>query len=116
MVDIDIPAEEINNFARERASSSSFLEELELLTSEENIINSKLIYEWEDIYNEEYKKAIDTEQNHKLKAQNCLNEISRLSIFHDGNKLPKPLTKGKFIDLSDKPKLGWRLDWKEKIQ
>lgn len=112
--DIDVPKQKINELARERASSSSFIEGLELLPSDENSINLNLIYEWEEIHEEEYSKTILDESDHKLKAQNCLNKTNQLNIFYKTSKLPKPLTKGKFIDLSNQPKIGWRLDWEEK--
>lgn len=114
LVDIGIPVHKVHDLARERANASSFIGELELLPSEENIINSKLIEEWEEVHEQEYKKTIIDEKDHLEKAQNCLNNTKVKNIYYKNSNLPKPLTKGKFIDLSNEPRLGWRFDWKEK--
>lgn len=114
LIDINIPITKINDLARERARVSSFMDELEILASQENIIDNKFLEEWEELHDEEYESEINDDTHHNKKAQNCLKQTNKSKIFFNSSSLPKPFTKGKFIDLSNKPKLGWRLDWEEK--
>lgn len=114
LVDIDVTDKDINDYARERAKASSFFDELNLLKNEENIINQKIIEEWEEIHIGIYEENIINENIHKNKAKECLKETKKSNITYKSSDLPKSLIKGKLIDLSDKPIIGWRKDWKEK--
>lgn len=112
--DIDVKTKDINDYARERAKASSFLDELNLLKSEENILDKKIIEEWEDIHDDLYEEEVGNESMHKLKARQCIKATKRSNIFYKNSKLPKALIIGKTINLSDQPIIGWRKDWKEK--
>lgn len=114
LIDINISAIKINEFARERARACSFMDELEILDSEEKIIDSKFIEEWRELHDDEYTKDIIDNNDHNNKAQSCLRNTTRNQIYYNSSFLPKSFIKGKFIDLSNKPKLGWKLDWEEK--
>lgn len=114
LADIDIEEDVINDYARERAKTSSFLDELDLLNSELNVIDAKIIEEWEDIHDDAYDEGIKNDGIHKVKARTCLKKVQKVKISYKQSDLPKSLVKGKLIDLSNIPIIGWRKDWKEK--
>lgn len=110
LVDINIPNDEINDYANERARTSAFFEkELQILPSEEKIIDSMIKEEWEEHHTKLYKGK---EASNK-KAHKCLDKTQNSYISFESNKLPKKLVKGKMIDLSNKPVIGWKKNWKE---
>lgn len=112
--DIDLEDSVIKKFARERAKASSFFGELDLLQSEENIINAKIHDEWENIHDDIYDETITNEDHHKLKAKECLKNTKNTAIVYKSSSLPKSLIQGKIIDLSNVPIIGWRKDWQER--
>lgn len=111
--DIDIQDSDIKKYARERAKASSFFKELDLIQSEEKIIYSKIYEEWENIHEDIYDEAINNEAHHKSKARDCLKNTKNTTIVYKTSSLPKSLIKGKMIDLSNVPIIGWKKDWKE---
>lgn len=77
LIDINIPITKINDLARERARVSSFMDELEILASQENIIDNKFLEEWEELHDEEYESEINDDTHHNKKAQNCLKQTNK---------------------------------------
>ncbi|WP_310441237.1 hypothetical protein [Sulfurimonas sp.] len=114
LIDIDIQDDMIKKYVREKARMTSFFNEVDLVESEVRIINNKIIEEWEDIHDDAYDEIIEDEVHHKLKAKECLKNTKNAKITYKNSSLPQGLIKGKMIDLSNIPVIGWRKNWKEK--
>ena len=112
--DIDIEDSKINNYAKERAKTSIFMKELELLPSQIEVISKKICDEWKIIHEDEYDEKYSDECHHKEKARVCFKETKKANILYQKQNLPRGLVEGKVVDLSNNPSIGWRLDWKDK--
>lgn len=112
--DIEIDDKKISDYAKERAKTSTFIDQLDLLPAQVNIINKKILDEWNIIHEDEYEEIYSTEFQHKKKARDCLKETKNANIEYQKQNLPRGLIVGKMIDLSNKPIIGWRKDWEEK--
>lgn len=112
--DIDVQDSLIQEYARERAKASSFFKELDLVSSEEEVINKKICEEWKYIYEDIYEEKISDENHHKRQARDCLKQTKNANVRFKQSDLPKDFIKGILVDLSNIPRIGWRQDWKEK--
>lgn len=113
LIDIDIQEDVIKKYVRERARMTSFFNAIDLLESEVNIINNIIVEEWADIHDDVYDEIIKDEAHHKIKAKECLKNTKNSDIKYKNSSLPKGLVKGKLIDLSNRPILGWRKNWEQ---
>ncbi|MBC9785946.1 hypothetical protein H1S01_15785 [Heliobacterium chlorum] len=78
---------------------------------------------WQNIHREAYRKVLlgmkiegsnPIEKTIIEQALVCLDQVRKIELVLDETKLDTEMSNGEFYSLSDKPLIGWRLDWEER--
>ncbi|EAB4376854.1 hypothetical protein D8N84_23985, partial [Salmonella enterica] len=116
--DLDLNSDSIVKYINEMAKTEAFIQKLQssgdLTTQEERLIYQKAFDEWQSRHSATYIRSRFTEINedHLNKAFSVYTELTgNCNIVLDKNQLPKSMTTGTFLLLSDKPKIGWLQNW-----
>ncbi|WP_273560090.1 hypothetical protein [Xenorhabdus griffiniae] len=116
--DLDLNSDSIVKYINEMAKTEAFIQKLQssgdLTTQEEKLIYQKALDEWKSRHLATYTRSCFTEINedHLNKAFSVYTELTgNCNIVLDKNQLPKSMTTGTFLLLSDKPKIGWLQNW-----
>ena len=116
--DIKINPNAVMKYINEMAKTEAFIQKLlsdgELTKKEEDLIYNKLFDEWESQHTIKYITESYSEINpvHISSAVSiCLELISKCEITVENNKLPRSMTTGAFLILSDEPRIGWLQHW-----
>ncbi|EOF6205068.1 hypothetical protein ACK1ES_004480, partial [Salmonella enterica] len=116
--DLDLNSDSIVKYINEMAKTEAFIQKLlnsgDLTTQEERLIYQKALDEWQSRHSATYIRSRFTEINedHLNKAFSVYTELTgNCNIVLDKNQLPKSMTTGTFLLLSDKPKIGWLQNW-----
>lgn len=115
--DIDIPSDDITDYAIEYAATSMFIQKLiidgDFSDSEDNAINDELYSSWKKLHRRSYdSKNIEDDNEHKRIARNCLYDLEDAKIGVSNSNLSSSMVTGKSIELSDIQRVGWRKDWR----
>lgn len=118
LTDLDFNSDSIIIFINEMAKTEAFIQKLkssgELTEQEENLIYKKATDEWRSRHTTTYVRSHFTEINeeHLNKAIFVYTELTvNCNIVLDENQLPKSMTTGTFLLLSDELKIGWLQNW-----
>tara|TARA_R110001599_G_scaffold336565_1_gene554365 strand:- start:4422 stop:5624 length:1203 start_codon:yes stop_codon:yes gene_type:complete len=116
LADIDIPQNEITEYAVEYAATNMFIQELivggRFSETENQSIDEEVYSAWKSRHKQLYNKSgIDSEADHKQVARDCLYKTEDASVQAANSSLSRPMVSGKSIELSDKCRIGWRKDW-----
>lgn len=120
LADIGIEEDEITDFAIQYAASSMFIQTLisegEFTDSENTTFEQEMLQGWKNIFRLNYLQSFDDEVGHSTLAKSCLYKTIDQSVTVSKSSVAKGLIEGRTIELSDKNKLGWRKDWKDKYK
>ncbi|WP_235677726.1 hypothetical protein [Pectobacterium carotovorum] len=116
--DLDLNIDAIIKYINEMAKTDAFIQKLQsvgdLTTQEEKLIYKKAFDEWQSRYLIAYMRSRYSEINedHISIAFSVYSELTgKCDIILENNKLPRSMTTGAFLLLSDKPTIGWLQHW-----
>ncbi|MEX6157458.1 hypothetical protein [Providencia manganoxydans] len=116
--DLDLHPNLIVKNINEMAKTEAFIQKLqsigELTEQEKDLIYQKVFDEWETKHFIAYIKDNYTEINkeHLEKALSVYSELAgSCDITIENNKLPRSMTVGAFLHLSNEPVIGWLQHW-----
>ncbi|UJJ33056.1 hypothetical protein [Halopseudomonas maritima] len=118
LADIDIPPEDITEYAIEYAATNMFIQKLiisgDFSKSENESINEEVFYGWKSLHERLYDRdGIDTNNEHNRVARNCFRGIGDIPVAVANSSLSRAMVTGKGEELSDICRIGWRKDWKD---
>lgn len=85
--------------------------------SENKRLENMAVAHWELIHEQSHRRSETSEEAGHLEASLQCYEATMRSPLRAGDiQLPIQLSCGKFVKLSDQPRLGWRKDWENKFK
>ncbi|WP_212793940.1 hypothetical protein, partial [Acinetobacter baumannii] len=119
--DIGIDDEEIVDRGIEMMLADQFMKSLEdagSFSASENVrLEHRAVSDWKLIHNQMHRaNAGDDEVKHLQASLDCYYQTMRSSLKAGNVELPSNLSCGKYIKLSNLPRIGWRKDWKGKFE
>ncbi|WP_123876256.1 MULTISPECIES: hypothetical protein [Rhizobium] len=119
--DIGISDEEVVDRGVEMMLAEQFMENLRIAGSFSSSENSRLentaVSDWQLLHNHSHRSTKeDDEAEHRQAAQSCYDQTMRKPLKSGNVELPSNLSCGKYIKLSNLPRIGWRKNWKSKFK
>lgn len=114
--DIGISDEEIVNRGVEMMLAEQFMASLEdagSFSASQNIrLENKAISDWQQLHNQSHRSTKDDDKaGHQKAALDCYDQTMGSSLKAGDIELPRNLSCGKYIKLSNLPRIGWRKNW-----
>jgi len=120
LVDLGVGREEIIDRGIEMVVADDFIDELRdrgLFGREDNL---RLENNGHSIWKELHRDAHDTEhaddEAHRISAHTCYKQTLKETLIANKMTLPIGMSRGKFIGLSNQPRIGWKKDWEGKFK
>ncbi len=118
LADINISNDKITEHAIDYATTNMFIQKLisngEFSEVENTSILDEIFDEWELIHDHAYDQDdIESDERHCKLARNCFHTLVGKTIDISNTSLPRAMTIGKSIELSDVCRIGWKKNWKE---
>jgi hypothetical protein len=119
--DIGISDEEIIDRGVEMMLAENFMKSLEdagTFSASENLRLENIAFSrWQLLHNQLHRSTNgDDEMMHQQASQNCYDHTMRTSLKASNIELPSNLSCGKYIKLSNLPRIGWRQNWQSKFK
>lgn len=119
--DIGIGEDEIINRGIEMVLAERFMESLRekgLFSADENKrLERKGESIWKRLHEELHRDTdMADETSHHNASRGCYDKTTKNSLKADNIELPGILSSGKFIKLSNIPRIGWRKNWQSKFK
>lgn len=119
--DIGVKEEEIIRRGVEMMLGEKFITSLHdsgtFSISENKRLENMAVADWERIHNTSHRKTDTSEEaGHQEASLKCYDATMNSPLRAGDVQLPTQLSCGKFIKLSDQPRLGWRKDWESKFK
>ena len=119
--DIGLSEEEIIDRGIEMMLAEQFMTSLQdagsFSASENSRLENKAFSEWQLLHNQLHRNTkIDDEEGHQQASQLCYDQTMCSSLKAGNIELPSNLSCGKYIKLSDLPRIGWRKNWQGKFK
>lgn len=120
--DIGVGNEEIIDRGVEMMLSERFMEDLRVagtFTSTQNkSLENEAVSKWKILHNQAHRGKdygdIDDE-SHKALSLSCYENTMQTDLTAESVRLPTNLSCGKYMKLSNQPRIGWRKDWLNKF-
>lgn len=120
LADIGVEEDEITDLAIQYAATSMFIQNLisegEFTDSENITLESEMLQGWKNVFRQIYIPPISDEPHHNTLARSCLYQTIAQSVHVSNSPVSNGIVEGKSIEMSDKRKIGWRNDWKDKYK
>jgi len=118
--DIGITDEEIVDRGVEMLLTEQFMESLRdagsFSASENSRLENKAVSDWQLLHNQSHRSTKEDDlEAHKQASQGCYDQTMRSPLKAGDTELPTNLSCGKYIKLSNVPRIGWRKDWRSKF-
>ncbi|WP_193074326.1 hypothetical protein [Pseudomonas sp. FME51] len=119
--DIGISDEEIVDRGVEMMLAEQFIESLReagsFSASENSRLENKAVSDWKLLHNQSHRSTKeDDEAAHQQTSQACYDQTMRNSLKTGDIELPSNLSCGKYIKLSNLPRIGWRKNWQSRFE
>jgi hypothetical protein len=119
--DIGISDEEVVNRGIEMILAEQFMNSLQeagSFSASENLrLENKAVTEWQLLHNQLHRKTKQEDETTHLKVSvDCYDQTMFNPLKINNIELPKNLSCGKYIKLSNLPRIGWRKDWQGKFK
>lgn len=119
--DIGINDEEIVNRGIEMILAEQFMNSLQesgsFSASENSRLENKAVTDWQLLHSQLHRKTKqDDETQHLRVSLDCYDQTMANPLNVNNIELPKNLSCGKYIKLSNLPRIGWRKDWQGKFK
>jgi hypothetical protein len=119
---IGVDHEEIIDRGVEMMLSERFMEDLRVagtFTATQNVLlEDEAVSTWKVLHNQSHRRKVysdDVDGIHIESSIDCYEKTMQAVLMADNVKLPINLSCGKYIKLSNQPRIGWRKDWKDKF-
>lgn len=118
--DIGIHEEEIIDRGVEMVLSEQFIQSLKdsgsFSASDDSRLENKALSDWQLLHNQSHRNTPDDDEPNHLKAsQHCYDKTMKKQMTAGGVEIPINLSCGKYIKLSNIPRIGWRKNWRSKF-
>lgn len=119
--DIGVSEEEIIDRGVEMVLAEQFMETLReagsFSESDNSRLENKAVSEWKLLHNQLHRNTIEEDEaKHQRTSQSCYDQTMRSSLTAGNIELPINLRCGKYIKLSNLPRIGWRKNWQGKFK
>lgn len=119
--DIGISNEEIIDRGVEMMLAEQFMQSLEdagsFSASENSRLENKAVSDWRLLHNRSHRHTKeDDEVVHDQASAKCYDDTMCWPLKAGDIELPKNLSCGKYIKLSNLPRIGWRMNWQSKFK
>ncbi|ENO76085.1 hypothetical protein B447_18583 [Thauera sp. 27] len=119
--DIGISDEEIVDRGVEMILAEQFMESLRdagsFSASENSRLENKAVSDWQLLHNQSHRSTKeDDEAAHQQASLGCYDQTMRTPLKAGDIELPINLSCGKYIKLSNLPRIGWRKNWQSKFK
>jgi len=120
--DIGVDNEEIIDRGVEMMLSERFMEDLRVagtFTSTQNkSLENDAVSTWKILHNQAHRGKNydgDDDDSHKEISLDCYEKTMQTALTAENVRLPTNLSCGKYMKLSNQPRIGWRKDWRNKF-
>ncbi|MCS3505414.1 hypothetical protein [Achromobacter sp. JUb104] len=120
--DIGVGNEEIIDRGVEMMLSERFMEDLRLagtFTSTQNkSLENEAVSKWKLLHNQAHRGknyGDGDDESHKAVSLGCYEKTIQTDLTAESVRLPTNLSCGKYMKLSNQPRIGWRKDWLNKF-
>lgn len=80
-------------------------------------LENRAVGDWTHLHRSSHRHTDEADEgNHKQAAQNCFYDAMGKALLAGHIELPSNLSRGKYIKLSDLPRIGWRKNWESKFK
>ena len=118
--DIGISDDEIIERGVEMMLAEQFIESLKdsgFSASENSRLENSAVSDWQLLHSRSHRKTIEhDEASHLNASMDCYDQTMYSSLKTGEIELPKNLSCGKYIGLSNLPRIGWRKNWQSKFK
>lgn len=94
---------------------SNWIQEGELTNTELTDFEYEARTKWENEFNAGHRKTKSSSDS-KESALSILDEVRRFNLKIASQELPTDMSNGEFYSLSDRPIIGWKIDWEKKYK
>ncbi|MEM5290697.1 hypothetical protein ACFQ3P_04645 [Paraburkholderia sabiae] len=120
LAELEVTRDEIIDRGIEMKVAEDFIEELRergLFGQIENLrLENSAHSIWTEIHRDTHHEAHADEAAHRKAAYACYKQTIKEPLTANQNALPIAMSRGKFISLSDQPRIGWVKDWEAKFK
>jgi hypothetical protein len=119
LLDIGFEKLELVDRGIEMFQTQMFIDELKgvggFTDLEDQALELKALGQWRELHKRRYRDFSGDEAEHIKAGRECyyLTMDKKLSV--QSNEMPEEMSRGKYIKLSNHPKLGWRNDWEARF-
>lgn len=119
--DIGISDEEIVDRGVEMMLAEQFMESLRdagsFSATENSRLENRAFSDWQLLHNQSHRNTKeDDEAAHQQASQGCYDQTMRNPLKAGDIELPSNLSCGKYIKLSNLPRIGWRKNWQSRFK
>jgi hypothetical protein len=121
--DIGVDNEEIIDRGVEMMLSERFMEDLRVAgtftSNQNNRLENDAVSTWKVLHNQAHrgKNYGDGDDDlHTETSLDCYEKTMQTALTAENVRLPINLSCGKFMKLSNQPRIGWRKDWRNKFE
>lgn len=119
--DIGISNEEIIDRGVEMMLAEQFMESLSKagsFSASENLrLENKAVSDWQLLHNQSHRNIKEEDDvAHMQASQNCYDQTMCNTLKAENIELPSNLSCGKYMKLSNLPRIGWRKDWQSRFK
>lgn len=80
-------------------------------------LENRAVADWTHLHRSSHRHTDEADEgSHQQAAQNCFYEAMGKALLAGRIELPSNLSRGKYIKLSDLPRIGWRKNWESKFK
>lgn len=120
LAELNIGPNEIIDRGIEMKVTEDFIEDLRdrgLFAKSDNLrLENSAHNIWLEIHRDTHSDMHPDEAAHRKAAYACYKQTIKESLTANKQSLPNAMSRGKFISLSDKPRIGWTKDWETKFK
>ncbi|WP_250534930.1 hypothetical protein [Caballeronia sp. AZ10_KS36] len=120
LAELDVTCDEIIDRGIEMKVTEDFIEELRargLFGHTENVrLENSAHSAWTEIHRDAHSETHADEAAQRKAAFTCYKQTIRESLTANQQSLPIAMSRGKFISLSDQPRIGWAKDWETRFK
>ncbi|MEP8642111.1 hypothetical protein ABKW07_14050 [Enterobacter kobei] len=87
-------------------------------SASENLrLENKAVSDWQLLHNQSHRNIKEEDDvAHMQASQNCYDQTMCNTLKAENIELPSNLSCGKYMKLSNLPRIGWRKDWQSRFK
>lgn len=119
LLDIGFDKSELVDRGIEMFQTQMFIDELKGVGNftdlEDRTLEMKALGQWKELHKRRYLNFSGDEAAHIQAGRNCYYSTMDRKLTVQSGEVPEEMSRGKYIKLSNHPKLGWRNNWEERF-